>query len=151
MPATLQHLETIGCKMGRLTNHGGPASNSTWTRRYDARCTSSGVGGYSEASIDRLTEGTGLGRSSLYGTFGGQERLSGKACNGTRKTYHPQYDQGFVRTPTRARAPVVAAYTEGHHEPHRRPDGPGRLPANGLSGNAVPALDAEGQATGSAP
>ncbi len=61
--------------------------------------------GYSEASVDRLAEGTGLGRGSLYGTFGDKSTLFRKASNGTRRptsrcTTRP------CPAPTRARAPL---------------------------------------------
>lgn len=60
--------------------------------------------GYSEASIDRLTEGTGLGRGSLYGTFGDKSTLFRKSLQRYAQTYHPLYEQALA-APTRARAP----------------------------------------------
>ncbi|MFE1926457.1 TetR/AcrR family transcriptional regulator [Streptomyces asoensis] len=51
--------------------------------------------GYSEASIDRLTEGTGLGRGSLYGTFGGKSALFRKSLARYAQTYHPLYEQAL--------------------------------------------------------
>jgi len=51
--------------------------------------------GYSEASIERLTEGTGLGRGSLYGTFGDKSALFRKSLIRYAETYHPQYHQAL--------------------------------------------------------
>ncbi|MEV0095086.1 TetR/AcrR family transcriptional regulator [Streptomyces sp. NPDC050738] len=51
--------------------------------------------GYSEASIDRLTEGAGLGRSSLYGTFGDRGTLFQKCLQRYAQTYHSLYDQAL--------------------------------------------------------
>ncbi|GIF22760.1 AcrR family transcriptional regulator [Actinoplanes tereljensis] len=65
--------------------------------------------GYAEASIDRLTEGTGLGRSSLYGTFGDKSTLFRKSLERYAQTYHPQYDKA-LSGPHPNPSAVVAAY-----------------------------------------
>src|SRR4051794_11181886 len=49
--------------------------------------------GYSEASIDRLTEGTGLGRGSLYATFGDKSSLFRQSLQRYAQTYQPLYEQ----------------------------------------------------------
>ena len=65
--------------------------------------------GYSEASIERLTEGTGLGRGSLYGTFGDKSALFRKSLIRYAETYHPQYHQA-LSGPHPDPGAVVAAY-----------------------------------------
>ncbi|MFI5908454.1 TetR/AcrR family transcriptional regulator [Dactylosporangium sp. NPDC051541] len=51
--------------------------------------------GYSEASIERLSEGTGLGRGSLYGTFGDKGALFRKSLARYAETYHPLYTRAL--------------------------------------------------------
>ncbi|BCY09032.1 TetR/AcrR family transcriptional regulator [Actinoplanes sp. L3-i22] len=100
--------------------------------------------GYSEASIERLTEGTGLGRGSLYGTFGDKSTLFRKSLLRYAETYHPLYDQA-LSGPHPNPSAVVAAYL--------------RVTLNRIADPAVPdgclltmsaaqlqALDAESQA-----
>ncbi|WP_245886672.1 TetR/AcrR family transcriptional regulator [Umezawaea tangerina] len=65
--------------------------------------------GYSEASIDRLTEGTGLGRGSLYSTFGDKSALFRKSLQRYAQTYHPLYDQA-LSGPHPNPSAVVAAF-----------------------------------------
>src|ERR1700753_4315620 len=67
--------------------------------------------GYSEASIERLTEGTGLGRGSLYGTFGDKSTLFRRSLQRYAETYQPQYDQALTG-PHPDPAAVVAAYLQ---------------------------------------
>jgi AcrR family transcriptional regulator len=100
--------------------------------------------GYSEASIDRLTEGTGLGRGSLYGTFGDKSALFRKSLLRYAEIYHPLYDQA-LSGPHPSPGAVMAAYL--------------RVTLNRIADPAVPdgclltmsaaqlqALDPEGQA-----
>ncbi|TCB97347.1 TetR/AcrR family transcriptional regulator [Micromonospora zingiberis] len=100
--------------------------------------------GYSEASIDRLTEGTGLGRGSLYGTFGDKSALFRKSLLRYAETYHPLYERA-LSGPHPSPEAVMAAYL--------------RVALNRIADPAVPdgclltmsaaqlqALDAEGQA-----
>jgi len=62
--------------------------------------------GYSEASIDRLTEGNGPGRSSLYGTFCDKSALlPEKAFNGTRRPTTLS-TTSLCPAPTLARSPL---------------------------------------------
>ena len=67
--------------------------------------------GYSEASIDRLTEGTGLGRGSLYATFGDKSSLFRKSLQWYAQTYQPLYEQALLG-PHRSPGSVVAAYLQ---------------------------------------
>ncbi|MET8849831.1 TetR/AcrR family transcriptional regulator [Amycolatopsis sp. NPDC004625] len=67
--------------------------------------------GYSEASIDRLVEGTGLGRSSLYGTFGDKSALFRQSLQRYAQTYHPQYDRALAG-PHASPGAVMAAYLQ---------------------------------------
>ena len=67
--------------------------------------------GYSEASIDRLTEGTGLGRGSLYGTFGDKSSLFRQSLQRYAQTYQPLYEQALLG-PHRSPGSVVAAYLQ---------------------------------------
>jgi len=67
--------------------------------------------GYSEASIDRLSEGTGLGRGSLYGTFGDKSALFRKSLERYAQTYQPLYDQA-LSGPHPSPSAVVAAYLQ---------------------------------------
>jgi AcrR family transcriptional regulator len=67
--------------------------------------------GWSEASIDRLTEGTGLGRGSLYGTFGDKGTLFRKSLERYAQTYHPLYEKA-LSGPHPDPGAVVAAYLQ---------------------------------------
>jgi AcrR family transcriptional regulator len=67
--------------------------------------------GYSETSIERLTEGTGLGRGSLYGTFGGKSALFRRSLERYAETYQPLYDAALAG-PHPDPAAVVAAYLQ---------------------------------------
>lgn len=65
--------------------------------------------GYSEASIERLTDGTGLGRGSLYGTFGDKSRLFRQSLLRYAETYRPLYEQALSHPETRT---VVTAFLQ---------------------------------------
>jgi AcrR family transcriptional regulator len=100
--------------------------------------------GYSEASIDRLTEGTGLGRSSLYGTFGDKSTLFRKSLQRYAQTYHPLYEQA-LSGPHQDPSTVVTAYlrvTLNRIADPKVPDGCLLT----MSAAQLPALDAESQA-----
>ncbi|MCS7476821.1 TetR/AcrR family transcriptional regulator [Umezawaea endophytica] len=99
--------------------------------------------GYSEASIDRLTEGTGLGRSSLYGTFGDKSALFRKSLERYAQTYHPLYEQA-LSGPHANPSAVVAAYltvTLNRIADPAVPDGCLLT----MSAAQFPALDVDGQ------
>lgn len=51
--------------------------------------------GYAGASVERLTEGTGLGRGSLYGTFGDKGALFRRSLLRYAETYHPLYHRAL--------------------------------------------------------
>ncbi|GAB2600998.1 TetR family transcriptional regulator [Paractinoplanes abujensis] len=100
--------------------------------------------GYSEASLERLTEGTGLGRSSLYATFGDKSTLFRKSLERYAQTYHPRYEQALTGPHPDPNA-VVAAYlrvTLGRIADPAVPDGCLLT----MSAAQLPALDAQGQA-----
>jgi AcrR family transcriptional regulator len=99
--------------------------------------------GYSEASIDRLTEGTGLGRSSLYGTFGDKGTLFRKSLERYAQTYHPLYDQA-LSGPHPSPSAVVAAYLQVTLNRIADPTVPDGCLLT-MSAAQFPALDAEGQ------
>ncbi|WP_250031207.1 TetR/AcrR family transcriptional regulator [Paractinoplanes maris] len=67
--------------------------------------------GYSEASVDRLTDGTGLNRSSLYGTFGDKSALFQKSLERYAQTYHPLYSEALC-APHASPSAVIAAYLQ---------------------------------------
>lgn len=100
--------------------------------------------GWSEASIDRLTEGTGLGRGSLYATFGGKSALFRKSLERYAQTYHPQYAQALSGPHSNPGA-VVAAYLQVTLNRIADPAVPDGCLLT-LSAAQFPALDAEGQA-----
>src|SRR5688500_10780790 len=100
--------------------------------------------GYSEASIDRLTEGTGLGRSSLYSTFGDKSALFQKSLQRYVQTYHPRYDEALSRPHTGPSA-VVAAYLQVTLDRIADPAVPDGCLLT-MSAAQLPALDADGQA-----
>ncbi|WP_328457947.1 TetR/AcrR family transcriptional regulator [Amycolatopsis sp. NBC_00438] len=100
--------------------------------------------GYSEASIDRLTEGTGLGRSSLYSTFGDKSTLFREALQRYAQTYHPLYDRA-LSGPHPSPSAVVAAYLRVTLNRIADPAVPDGCLLT-MSAAQFPALDAEGQA-----
>ncbi|HEX6342214.1 TetR/AcrR family transcriptional regulator [Umezawaea sp.] len=100
--------------------------------------------GYSEASIDRLTEGTGLGRGSLYGTFGDKSALFRKSLERYAQTYHPLYEQA-LSGPHPSPSAVVAAYLEVTLNRIADPAVPDGCLLT-MSAAQFPAIDAEGQA-----
>ncbi|MFB9441469.1 TetR/AcrR family transcriptional regulator [Dactylosporangium vinaceum] len=65
--------------------------------------------GYSETSIERLTEGTGLGRGSLYSTFGDKSALFRRSLQRYTETYQPLYEQALAG-PHPGPAAAIAAY-----------------------------------------
>lgn len=100
--------------------------------------------GYSEASIDRLTEGTGLGRSSLYATFGDKSALFRKSLERYAQTYHPLYDRA-LSGPHPSPSAVVAAYLQVTLNRIADPTVPDGCLLT-VSATQLPALDPEGQA-----
>lgn len=100
--------------------------------------------GYSEASIDRLTEGTGLGRGSLYGTFGDKSALFRKCLQRYAQTYQPQYEQA-LSAPHAGPGAVVAAYLQVALNRIADPAVPDGCLLT-VSATQIPALDAEGRA-----
>ncbi|MEU9791179.1 TetR/AcrR family transcriptional regulator [Streptomyces sparsogenes] len=55
--------------------------------------------GYPDASLDALGSATGLGRGSLYGTFGNKETLFGKCLDRYASIYGAQYEQALAAHP----------------------------------------------------
>jgi AcrR family transcriptional regulator len=55
--------------------------------------------GYADASLDRLTAATGLGRGSLYGTFGGKDALFRRALDRYSTTYGGRYERALAAHP----------------------------------------------------
>ncbi|MFD0525886.1 TetR/AcrR family transcriptional regulator [Paractinoplanes durhamensis] len=100
--------------------------------------------GYSEASIDRLTEGTGLGRGSLYGTFGDKSNLFRKSLLRYAETYHPLYEQA-LSGPHPNPSAVMAAFLQVSLNRIADPKVPDGCLLT-ISATQFPALDAEGQA-----
>ncbi|WP_328647932.1 TetR/AcrR family transcriptional regulator [Amycolatopsis sp. NBC_00348] len=100
--------------------------------------------GYSEASIDRLTEGTGLGRSSLYSTFGDKSTLFRKGLERYAQTYHPLYGRALAG-PHPSPSAVVAAYLQVTLNRIADPAVPDGCLIT-MSAAQFPALDAESQA-----
>jgi len=100
--------------------------------------------GYSEASIERLTEGTGLGRSSLYGTFGDKGALFRKSLQRYAETYQPQYDRA-LSGPHPDPGAVVAAYLRVTLNRIADPEVPDGCLLT-MSAAQFPALDAESRA-----
>ncbi|WP_410585892.1 TetR/AcrR family transcriptional regulator [Amycolatopsis sp. lyj-23] len=100
--------------------------------------------GYSDASIDRLTEGTGLGRSSLYGTFGDKSTLFRESLQRYAQTYHPRYERALAG-PHPSPGAVVAAYLQVTLNRIADPAVPDGCLLT-LSAAQFPALDAESQA-----
>lgn len=52
--------------------------------------------GYADTSLDVLTKATGLGRGSLYGTFGGKNDLFVRALERYEQTYGARYDAAMA-------------------------------------------------------
>ena len=100
--------------------------------------------GYSEASIDRLTEGTGLGRSSLYSTFGDKSALFRKSLERYAQTYHPQYERA-LSGPHANPSAVVTAYLQVTLNRIADPAVPDGCLLT-VSATQFPALDADSQA-----
>lgn len=100
--------------------------------------------GYSEASLERLTEGTGLGRSSLYGTFGDKSALFRQSLERYAQTYHPLYSEA-LSGPHASPSDVVAAYLQVTLNRIADPTVPDGCLLT-MSAAQFPALDAEGQA-----
>ncbi|WNV91139.1 TetR/AcrR family transcriptional regulator [Umezawaea sp. Da 62-37] len=101
--------------------------------------------GYSEASIDRLTEGTGLGRGSLYGTFGDKSALFRKSLQRYVQTYHPLVGQA-LSGPHRDPGAVVAAFLQVTLNRIADPTVPDGCLVT-MSAAQFPTLDEEGRAT----
>jgi AcrR family transcriptional regulator len=55
--------------------------------------------GYADASLDALGSATGLGRGSLYGTFGGKDALFRQSLDRYASTYGTQYEQALTAHP----------------------------------------------------
>jgi AcrR family transcriptional regulator len=53
-------------------------------------------GGYAHTSVDNLCAATGLGRGSLYGTFGGKDALFRVALERYGEQYGKQYDDALA-------------------------------------------------------
>ena len=100
--------------------------------------------GYSEASIDRLTEGTGLGRGSLYGTFGDKSTLFRESLLRYAQTYHPLYEQA-LSGPHANPSSVVAAFLRVSLKRIADPTVPDGCLLT-VSATQLPALDPEGRA-----
>jgi AcrR family transcriptional regulator len=98
--------------------------------------------GYSEASIDRLAEGTGLGRSSLYATFGDKSVLFQKSLERYAHAYHPLYEQAL--SGHASPSGVMAAYLQVTLNRIADPTVPDGCLLT-MSAAQLPALDAPGQ------
>lgn len=55
--------------------------------------------GYADASLDALGSATGLGRGSLYGTFGTKDALFRQCLDHYASTYGAQYEQALTAHP----------------------------------------------------
>ncbi|MFR0359412.1 TetR/AcrR family transcriptional regulator [Streptomyces sediminimaris] len=55
--------------------------------------------GYADASLGALTSATGLGRGSLYGTFGDKDALFRKSLDRYAGTYGVQYERALASHP----------------------------------------------------
>ncbi|MEU6405663.1 TetR/AcrR family transcriptional regulator [Streptomyces sp. NPDC046985] len=67
--------------------------------------------GYADTSLDVIGRATGLGRGSLYGTFGGKDVLFRLALARYARTWGDQYDRALAGHPDDAVA-AVRAYFE---------------------------------------
>ncbi|MFI5841628.1 TetR/AcrR family transcriptional regulator [Catenuloplanes sp. NPDC051500] len=99
--------------------------------------------GYSDASIERLTDGTGLGRGSLYATFGDKPALFRQSLQRYSETYHPLYHRA-LSGPHPAPAAVIAAYLQVTLNRIADPAVPDGCLLT-MSAAQLPALDAESQ------
>jgi AcrR family transcriptional regulator len=99
--------------------------------------------GYSEASIERLTEGTGLGRGSLYATFGDKSALFRRSLQRYADTYHPLYERA-LSGPHSSPGAAVAAYLQVGLNRIADPTVPDGCLLT-VSATQFPALDEEGQ------
>ncbi|MFI6588312.1 TetR/AcrR family transcriptional regulator [Embleya sp. NPDC050493] len=55
--------------------------------------------GYTDASLDALTSATGLGRGSLYGTFGNKDALFGRCLDLYASIHGTRYEQALAAHP----------------------------------------------------
>ncbi|MYV55452.1 TetR/AcrR family transcriptional regulator [Streptomyces sp. SID3212] len=55
--------------------------------------------GYADASVDRLGHATGLGRGSLYGTFGGKDALFRQCLDRYSSIYGARYERALAAHP----------------------------------------------------
>ncbi|WP_433205397.1 TetR/AcrR family transcriptional regulator [Dactylosporangium sp. CS-047395] len=100
--------------------------------------------GYSEASIERLSEGTGLGRGSLYATFGDKGALFRRSLARYAETYHPLYERALAGSHPGPGA-AVAAFLRVTLDRIADPAVPDGCLLT-MSVAQLPALDAESQA-----
>jgi AcrR family transcriptional regulator len=66
--------------------------------------------GYAETSLDLLGSATGLGKGSLYGTFGGKEPLFRQALDRYAQTFGRRYEEALALHPKDPVAAVAAFY-----------------------------------------
>jgi AcrR family transcriptional regulator len=66
--------------------------------------------GYAEASVDVLGRATGLGRGSLYGTFGGKDALFRRSLAHYSDTYGERYEAALAANPDDPVAAVSAFF-----------------------------------------
>ncbi|GGZ27203.1 TetR/AcrR family transcriptional regulator [Streptomyces poonensis] len=69
-----------------------PVSNTTTPATFWQR-------GYADASLDALGSATGLGRGSLYGTFGTKDALFRQCLDRYASVYGAQYEQALTAHP----------------------------------------------------
>ncbi len=100
--------------------------------------------GYSEASIERLTEATSLGRGSLYGTFGDKSALFRRSLARYAETYEPLY-QRALSGPNPSPSATVAAFLQVTLNRIADPAVPDGCLLTG-SITQLPALDTQSQA-----
>ena len=60
--------------------------------------------GYAETSLEHIVSATGLGKGSLYGTFGGKPELFRRSLDRYADTYGRQYEAALSGRPTPALA-----------------------------------------------
>ncbi|GAA3895909.1 TetR/AcrR family transcriptional regulator [Leifsonia kafniensis] len=60
--------------------------------------------GYAETSLEHIVSATGLGKGSLYGTFGGKAELFRRSLDRYADTYGRQYEAALSGRPTPALA-----------------------------------------------
>ncbi|MFC7446483.1 TetR/AcrR family transcriptional regulator [Rhodococcus daqingensis] len=66
--------------------------------------------GYSETSLDLLSEATGLGRGSIYGTFGDKDELFQRALDRYATIFGAQYESALAAHPTDPAAAIAAFF-----------------------------------------